>query len=757
MPRIIGYSDPLTARPGNTVRFMVSCEVPDYRATLVRLIHGDLDPRGPGFKADACDVELPGGGRYQGRVQQIRSGSYVEVTARCFADLTSFTLQARVYATTPAKGAQALLTCWAPDRQAGYGMFLGDMGALELWVGDGVLPVERVSTERPLLPGRWYTLTCTYEADTGTVELSQQPLRRFPSDPSAVRAAGIVTVVPSPPADTAFVMAGVDGQAGDGQRMCFNGKLESPMVLAVPRQGTPEKLGETDVIAAWDLGCDPAGSMVKDCGPHKLHGRTVNGPLRAVTGSNWTGREPNFSHRPDEYRAIYFHDDDLDDARWSPDFELRLPDGLPSGFYAVHLEAGDAEDWVPFVVAPEHGAANAAVALLAPTLSYLAYANEHMVEDEERSARSGVPYTDYLNSATEYERGLFEYIVANRLHSTYDRHSDRSGVHYSSSRRPLANVRPCYNKPSVHFQIPHQLGADLYIVDWLETKRIAYDVINDHLLHEEGADLLGRYSVVVTGTHPEYCSAQMLDAIEAYLNAGGRLMYLGGNGFYWVTSVDPARAYMIEVRRGESGTRTWNALPGENYHSTTAELGGIWRSRGRPPQALVGIGFTAQGADEGQPYRRLPASFDPAFSFVFDGVDDEVVGDFGLYLEAAGGWELDRHDDSLGSPPGTVVLAAATGFSDSYQHVIEEVLDGTNSEEGGTHRTVVRSDLVFCQYPNGGAVFSTGSITWAGSLSHDDYNNNISRITENVVRAFSSPSAPATFASLREGDDDGRG
>jgi N,N-dimethylformamidase len=250
----------------------------------------------------------------------------------------------------------------------------------------------------------------------------------------------------------------------------------------------------------------------------------------------------------------------------------------------------------------------------------------------------------------------------------------------------------------------------------------------------------------VTGTHPEYYSEQMLVALETYLDRGGRLVYLGGNGFYWVTSVDPTRPYMIEVRRGEAGTRTWQARPGENYHSTTSELGGIWRSRGRPPQSLVGIGFTAQGAGDGRPYRRLAPSFEGAGAFIFAGVDDEVIGDFGIYLESAAGWELDRHDDTLGSPPGTLVLASATEFSDAYQHAVEEVLDGTNDEEGGSHRPEVRADLTYCEYPNGGAVFSVGSITWAGSLSHAGYDNNISRITENVIRTFARASGAAAAA-----------
>ena len=47
-----------------------------------------------------------------------------------------------------------------------------------------------------------------------------------------------------------------------------------------------------------------------------------------------------------------------------------------------------------------------------------------------------------------------------------------------------------------------------------------------------------------------------------------------------------------------------------------------------------------------------------------------------------------------------------------------------------------RQDLVFFETPNGGAVFSTGSIAWAGSLAHNGYDNNVSRLTENVLRRF---------------------
>ncbi len=48
----------------------------------------------------------------------------------------------------------------------------------------------------------------------------------------------------------------------------------------------------------------------------------------------------------------------------------------------------------------------------------------------------------------------------------------------------------------------------------------------------------------------------------------------------------------------------------------------------------------------------------------------------------------------------------------------------------------MRADMVFFETPNGGAVFSVGSIAYIGALSHNGYVNDVSRITENVVRRF---------------------
>ena len=51
MLRITGYSDRLSVRPGEDITFYVHSELEEsYRANIVRLLHGDTSPAGPGFK-----------------------------------------------------------------------------------------------------------------------------------------------------------------------------------------------------------------------------------------------------------------------------------------------------------------------------------------------------------------------------------------------------------------------------------------------------------------------------------------------------------------------------------------------------------------------------------------------------------------------------------------------------------------------------------------------------------------------------------
>ena len=91
----------------------------------------------------------------------------------------------------------------------------------------------------------------------------------------------------------------------------------------------------------------------------------------------------------------------------------------------------------------------------------------------------------------------------------------------------------------------------------------------------------------------------MLESLGAYTDGGGKLVYLGGNGFYWRIGRSACLPGVIEVRRAEGGIRAWSAEPGEYYQSLDGAYGGLWRRNARPPQRLVGVGFSGQGLFEG--------------------------------------------------------------------------------------------------------------------------------------------------------------
>ena len=220
-----------------------------------------------------------------------------------------------------------------------------------------------------------------------------------------------------------------------------------------------------------------------------------------MTGHNWTGREHRFTAAPGEYGAIHFHDDDLDDARLGRRLPARRPGRPAERRLRGQAQRGGAhEDYVPFYVRPPRGRATARVGLLVPTNSYLAYANDNVaVDDAIAGARDG-PDRDPQPPRAAPQRASRVRRVALRPPQRR-----RAAPATRSWRRPILTMRPKYRHT---YARAWQFTADLHLVDWLDAKGIDVDVFTDEDLHREGADLLRRYRAVLTGSHPEYCSAR---------------------------------------------------------------------------------------------------------------------------------------------------------------------------------------------------------------------------------------------------------
>ena len=734
---LIGYTDSWSVSPGDELRLMVSSPEPTVELSLVRLRHGDTNPAGPGFKATEISTSLPS--TFPGRLQAAHSGSYVVVPPSAELDVSAMTLEVIIYPTLPERGdLQGIITRWDPNT-GGLAVVLDPMGRLQLWVG----PADDrtvLTAPRALWPAQWYRIIASYDPVRSSALLAYQLLERPVTMMTDLWQAEASVASPPPATRTPFLVAAGwlvrCGERAWGQAT-FDGRVSGPRVWqeAVPGAWTlaSGKDPEIPLLAAWDFGRDFSSVAIHDLGPKGLHGHTVNMPMKAVTSWCWTGDELDFKHAPEQYAAIHFHSDDLDDAGWDPDITFTVPNDLASGVYAFRLAAGGAVDHVPFFVRPPRGRRTAETAYLMPTLTYLAYADERMlwaedIKHDDLTDRTVVPSDADIVVREHAEWGS----------SLYDFHRDHTGVCFASRRRPVPNMRPDYR-----FWLtgaPRHFSADLYLIDWLEEMGFAYDVITDEDLHMEGQALLSGYRCVITGSHPEYWSAAMRAGFEGYLAQGGRGMYLGGNGWYWITSVHPEAPWVIEVRRGQAGTRCWESLPGENHHATTGELGGLWRHRGKAPNSLVGIGFAAQGFGLTSPgYQRLPGSHDARAAFIFEGVSDDIIGDFGLVMGGAAGDEVDRADSGLGSPLHLLVLATSAGRHSDYYLLVHEDMLMSVPGIGGSVNPKVRADMVFFETPAGGAMFSVGSISWMGSLSHNGYRNSVSQITRNVLSRFLDP------------------
>ena len=722
MVPLIGYCDRITARPGERLAVKVSsASGGPYHADLVRIRHADPNPDGPGMKL----LPLPAAfaGTYPSRVQAVHQGSYGRAAGAL--DLgRDFTLLLRVQPRLLGDAAQTLVALGGSGRS--LVLRIGADGVRAEAVVDGARATCAVAAPPQLR--RWYEVAL--RVGEGRLALSQTPLQVT----WGAEDAGEASVALPDAAWTGEFSAGFAAEfAADGtMARHFDGRLEDPALLSGTGPATladPEALLTAGrVLAWWDFSVGIEGDGLRDRGPSGLHGRLENLPARAVRGSRWTGAEHAWRHAPRHYAAIHFHSDDLEDCRWDTDFTVDIPAGLPSGVYGVRLRAGPHWDIIPFFVPPPKGVARAPIAYLAATFTYQVYANYRRIDLPaallaKRAAWGAFPHCG--NQIAEF--GL----------STYNAHPDGSGIHLASRLRPNFNLRPGFLAvPDAKGSGLRHLPADSHLTDWLEEKGFPFDVITDEDLDAEGLPLLARYRCVVTGSHPEYHTQATLDALQGYVGQGGRLAYLGGNGFYWKVARPADRPHVLEIRRAEGGIRAWAAEAGEYCHQFDGTLGGLWRRNGRPPQLLCGVGFSGQGLFEGTHYRRMAGADDLCAAWIMAGVEGETFGGFGLSGGGAAGFELDRADLALGTPPNALILARSEGHQGHFVTVPEELLTHTATVTGEAPEALIRAEIVYFETVAGGAVFSTGSITFCGSLSHNGYANPVSRMLENVLRRF---------------------
>jgi hypothetical protein len=346
-------------------------------------------------------------------------------------------------------------------------------------------------------------------------------------------------------------------------------------------------------------------------------------------------------------------------CNWNETFRLSVPLDWPSGIYSAACKdpAGNSCD-IAFVVKPAHDK-RSPIAVIANVNTWLAY-------------------------------------------NGWGGKSKYTGLARTSFLRPMPGAAPG--------GASHLTRGELWILGWLESQGHTPDVYTDIDFHNQGCDA-EQYRCLILSTHPEYWTTQMYDNLKTYLDAGGSVAYLGGNGIFEDGEYDNDQAEMV-FRLGIEGGNRVNAL---------------FRKISRPERSVLGVATERCGV-VGSPYEVLSA--DHALFAGTGLTNGATFGNSGVNTGYGNGkasaWEVDTSNGagatSLPSacalepepippstlPPGLVVLAA--GIPDA-------------SRPG--------ADMTYYNHPGGGFVFAAGSITFGGSLVVDSV---MSKLIRNVLK-----------------------
>ena len=179
--RISAYTDKLSVKAGDTLTIMASADATEtVHASLVRLIHGDENPAGPGFVEQpvASDIERD----WPARRQYVQKGNFLRVADPdgVLAVAGAVTLHAYIFPTLPGGGRQVILGRWSVDGTTGYALGINGSGRLEFWVGNGAA-ADAVAAEVPLMAQIWYFVAVSYDPASGAATLHQEPVRQPPT------------------------------------------------------------------------------------------------------------------------------------------------------------------------------------------------------------------------------------------------------------------------------------------------------------------------------------------------------------------------------------------------------------------------------------------------------------------------------------------------------------------------------------------------------------------------------------------------
>ena len=217
---IAGYSDKLSARPGETVTFSVSSRAREpFTATLYRSISADPNPDGPGIiEDDASTYFKPSS--FVSRYQKFTPGSFAQSTTDLRAVITADLVIKLWFMPTVLVAADQTLLAWGA-----VSIILDPQGMITAKLADGI----SVSTLLAIKCNHWHSLEFKVSS-SGELSLDVKSMMAATAEIEIAKSGhtefDIAQMFPVSLKAPFHIAAGF----GDAP-CCFNGKIEAPEIL----------------------------------------------------------------------------------------------------------------------------------------------------------------------------------------------------------------------------------------------------------------------------------------------------------------------------------------------------------------------------------------------------------------------------------------------------------------------------------------------------------------------------------------------
>jgi len=461
---------------------------------------------------------------------------------------------------------------------------------------------------------------------------------------------------------------------------------------------------------------------------------------RKLTGARW-------QDTPDQCSVV--------GCGWNPSLEFRVDEDWPSGAYRVTLTTRS-RDGAPlrshhlFIVRPRAGKKPQRVLQIAATGSWTAY--NTWGGSNHYQGITGPKRNQYATTVSIERPWCRGFVV----------------LPEDAPRVPLEISLPPETAPRYpHLEWAYASGYsnkyasagwasyDRHFFHWAERAGFAVDLASQHELHFDPGILEG-YDCVVCVGHDEYWTWEMRDAIDEYLERGGRVARFAGN-FMWQTRLESGGKRQVcykyraraedPVFKSEDPSRTagsWEAQeigrPGAKTFGLNATSGLYAGWGGCAPRGVRGFPVYRPEhwafAGTGVYYGDLLGADGHAFGYEVDGLD---------YIIRGG---LPEPTESSGAPDGLQILALGMSslkeepihlpaddrfLSDDDARFVAEILVGTGGDAAVDR--VKRGTGMIVNFPRGrGEVFHAGSCEWVAALSRRDAM--VERVTTNVLARY---------------------